>query len=537
MEATRILSGRLLGHAIGLLLFITVGMQETVWANNGDQGDGRYKNPILFSDYSDPDVIRVGETYYLVASSFHFMPGIPVLKSHDLVNWRIIAHVFPRLEADPRYDMIGGDRYAQGAWAPSIRFHNGRFYVYFPTPQEGIFMSSASSAEGPWTVPKAVLSGPGYEDPCPLWDDDGSAYLVHSRVGAGPLILHRMSADGTKVLDEGKVIVDDHSTLPTLEGPKLYKQNGYYYIFAPYGGVGKGSQAVLRSKSIYGPYEPRTVLEQGSTSVNGPHQGGYVETPSGQGWFLHFSQRGGYGRIVYLEPVQWKDDWPIMGKLVDGKMAGEPVDVWPKPDIDKAYSVEIPQTSDEFNTVGALGMQWEWNHNPKDQDWSLKDRPGFLRLKASSAPDLIHARNTLTQQMQYQNFELTTRIDVSLMKDGQRAGLAMFGVHPSWIGIEEHGGTKSISYGADGVETRVATFASDTVQLRMHVENEHVSFSYSTDDGRTFQHEGPVNRFMFSWWKASRPALFTFTTQPKGSSGSIDVDWVHCHPLVEIASN
>jgi len=346
-----------------------------------------------------------------------------------------------------------------------------------------------------------------------------------------------MSADGTKVLDEGKVIVDDHSTLPTLEGPKLYKQNGYYYIFAPYGGVGKGSQAVLRSKSIYGPYEPRTVLEQGSTSVNGPHQGGYVETPSGQGWFLHFSQRGGYGRIVYLEPVQWKDDWPIMGKLVDGKMAGEPVDVWPKPDIDKAYSVEIPQTSDEFNTVGALGMQWEWNHNPKDQDWSLKDRPGFLRLKASSAPDLIHARNTLTQQMQYQNFELTTRIDVSLMKDGQRAGLAMFGVHPSWIGIEEHGGTKSISYGADGVETRVATFASDTVQLRMHVENEHVSFSYSTDDGRTFQHEGPVNRFMFSWWKASRPALFTFTTQPKGSSGSIDVDWVHCHPLVEIASN
>jgi beta-xylosidase len=531
------LSGRLFVQAVSLFLWLAFAVQETACAKNGDQGDGHYKNPILFSDYSDPDVIRVGKTYYLVASSFHFMPGIPVLESHDLVNWRIIAHVFPRLETDRRYNMIGGDRYAQGAWAPSIRFHDGRFYVYFPTPQEGIFMSSAPSAMGPWTAPKAILAGPGYEDPCPLWDDDGNAYLVHSRVGAGPLILHRMSSDGTKVLDEGKVIVDDDSTLPTLEGPKFYKQNSYYYIFAPYGGVGKGSQAVLRSKNIYGPYESRTVLEQGNTGVNGPHQGGYVETPSGQGWFLHFSQHGGYGRILYLEPVQWKDDWPVVGRLVDGKMAGEPVDVWPKPDIDKAYSVETPQTSDEFDTAGSLGVQWEWNHNPKDQDWSLKERPGFLRLKASFAPDLIQARNTLTQQMQYQSFELTTQIDVSAMKDGQRAGLAMFGVHPSWIGVVEKGGAKSIRYVNDGVETRVATLTSNTVQLRMHVENEHVSYSYSIDDGRTFQHEGPANRFTFSWWKASRPALFTFSTQPNESSGWVDIDWVRCHPLAEISSH
>ncbi len=537
MKATRLLSSGLLIQVVGLALWAAFVEPEDAWAKDGDQGKGYYKNPILFSDYSDPDVIRVGETYYLVASSFHFMPGIPVLESHDLVNWRIIAHVFPRLEADPRYDMIGGDRYAQGAWAPAMRFHNGRFYVYFPTPQEGIFMSSAPSAKGPWTTPKVVLAGPGYEDPCPLWDDDGNAYLVHSRVGAGPLILHRMSPDGTKVLDEGKVIVDDHSTLPTLEGPKFYKKNGHYYIFAPYGGVGKGSQAVLRSKSIYGPYESRTVLEQGSTNVNGPHQGGYVETPGGQGWFIHFSQRGGYGRIVYLEPVQWKDGWPVIGKPNDGKMSGEPVDVWPKPETDSAYSTVTPQTSDEFNNSGSLGLQWEWNHNPNDKDWSLEERPGFLRLKASFAPDLIHARNTLTQQMQYENFELTTEIDVSPMKDGQRAGLAMFGVHASWIGIVDDGGKKSIYSVNDGVETRVATLAGDAVQLRMHVENEHVSYSYSVDGGRTFQHNGPTSRFIFSWWKASRPALFTFSTQANGPTGAIDVDWVRCHPLADIASH
>jgi beta-xylosidase len=354
-----------------LSLCFTSVLAKRVWAMSGDQENGLYRNPVLFSDYSDPDVIRVGDSYYLVASSFHFMPGIPVLESHDMVNWKIVAHVFPRLEIDPRYSMIGGDRYAQGAWAPSIRFHAGRFYVYFPTPEEGIFMSSAPSPKGPWTTPKAVLSGAGYEDPCPMWDDDGNAYLIHGRVGAGPLVLHRMSPDGTTVSKEGKTIVDNSVDLPTLEGPKLYKRNGYYYIFAPYGGVGKGSQAVLRSRNIYGPYESRTVLERGNTSVNGPHQGGYVETPNGEGWFLHFSQRGGYGRILYLEPVKWRDDWPLIGTPVKGSTAGEPVTLWQKPNTGRNDPTTTPQTSDDFGDTKELGLQWEWNHNPNDSKWSL----------------------------------------------------------------------------------------------------------------------------------------------------------------------
>ena len=521
---------------LGALLLSCISIATLVHAQ-GDEGNGKYRNPVLYSDYSDPDVIRVKDTYYLVSSSFHFMPGVPVLESHDLVNWKIIGHVFPRLDINPKYDMIGGNRYAQGAWAPSIRFHKGKFYVFFPTPEEGIFMSSAKSAKGPWTKPVAVVPGKGYEDPCPFWDDDGKAYLVHSRVGAGPLILHRMASDGTHVLDDGKVIADDPTLLPTMEGPKLYKRNGYYYIFAPFGGVGEGAQAVLRSQTIYGPYESRTVLEQGATSVNGPHQGGFVETVDGQGWFIHFSQRGGYGRIVYLEPVQWKDGWPVIGDPIAGTSAGQPVMEWSKPDVKKSYPIQTPQTSDEFAS-SVLGLQWEWNHNPDDSHWSLQERPGYLRLKAGFAPDLIHARNTLTQQMQYESFALTAHLDVSGMKNGEQAGLAMLGYRPASIAIVQANGKRRVvatrNDGTSVRETPLVVLTGNDIQLRMQVAHEEVSFSYSLDEGKSFQPAGPPSRFVFSWWKSARPALFTFNTQmaedaaPSGDAGHVDIDWVHC---------
>jgi beta-xylosidase len=495
-----------------------------------DQGNGTYRNPVLFSDYSDPDILRAGDKYYLVASSFHFMPGIPVLESHDLVNWRIVGHVFPKLDIDPRYNMVGGNRYGQGAWAPALRFHNGLFYVYFPTPQEGIFMSSAPSPAGPWTKPVAVIAGRGYEDPCPFWDDDGNAYLLHGRVGAGPLVLHHMSPDGEKVLDDGKVIVDDRKQLPTLEGPKLYRRGRYYYIFAPFGGVGTGSQAVLRATSLYGPWESRTVLTQGSTIVNGPHQGGYVQTQDGHDWFLHFSQRGGYGRIDYLEPMQWSDDWPVIGKPLSGTTAGEPVEIWAKPGVGKIWPIETPQTSDEFSGE-PLGLQWEWNHNPDDALWSLKTHRGFLRLKAAYAPDLINARNTLTEQMQHESFDLTTRIVVSGMKDGERAGLAMFGVRAAWIGVTQADGKRQIIFANSIGEDSVVELHVPAVLFRVHVAEEQASFSWSADDGRTFTPVGGLNRFYFSWWKAARPAIFNFNTDSSAADkGSIDVDWVHYVP-------
>lgn len=538
---------------VKLNLSIFAGLVVTllpVQAWQADLGDGTYKNPVLFSDYSDPDVIRVGSDFYMVSSSFHYMPGIPILKSPDLVNWTIIGHVFPRLDISPEYNLVNGDRYGKGAWAPAIRYHNNRFYVYFPTPQEGIFMTSAAKAEGPWDPIVTVIAKAGLEDPCPFWDDDGSAYLVHSLKGAGPLILHKMSPDGKTVLDDGKLIVSDKQNLPNLEGPKFYKRNGYYYILAPIRGVSGGWQAALRSKNIYGPYDYKILLTQGTTPTNGPHQGGYVETPSGQGWFLHFQSKGAYGRILHLEPVHWVDDWPLMGQpdpthddgysalppapdAVVGQNAGgpigQPVLTFKKPDTG-TFPVQVPQTSDEFNSP-ILGLQWQWNHNPDDQHWSLTERPGYLRLKALPAPELLRARNTLTQMLNDPALDATTSLDTTGMADGQQAGLCMISNPPGGIGVLRHDG-KCAVYSFSGKNQSTGPDLTQTaIQLRVHIENQTATFFYSLD-GSNFISFGQPLKLVFSWWKGARPGLYSFNTDPtlKDSSGVADFDWFHYEP-------
>ena len=502
-----------------------------------------YSNPILFADYSDPDVIRVDHDYYLVASSFHLSPGLPILHSRDLVHWRIIGHVLPRLDFAPQYDLSGpfalddtrskpvtGTRYGGGAWAPAIRHHAGKFYVYWPTPDEGIFMATAIRPEGPWSKPVRVIAGAGYEDPCPFWDDDGSAWLVHGRVGAGPLILHRMSADGTHVLDAGRVIVEDKKNLPVLEGPKLYKRHGWYYILAPMGGVDKGSEVALRSRGIRGPYDWRVVLRQGDTALAGPHQGGWIETPSGQGWFIHFNSTGAFGRIDYLEPVVWRDDWPIIGKPLPDGRAGEPVSSWPLPDTGSPPTHDRLQASDDFSSP-KLGLQWSWNHNPQDGAWSLGARPGFLRLNALSAQHLVTAKDTLTQILQGPSSRITARIDIAQMADGERAGLTLFGVRPSWIGIVRSRGVSRVTLASAGTETPGPAVRSNIILLRAIVSSaQTVRYAYSLDDGHNYvamRDAIPLARF--SWWKGSRPALFTYNV--RGTAGSIDIDWVQVdHP-------
>lgn len=501
------------------------------------QSDGQsYSNPILYADYSDPDVIRVGRDYYMVASSFHFSPGIPILHSRDLVNWSILGHVLPRLPFAPQYDMpgphsltdaiskpFGGTRYAGGVWAPAIRHHKGLFYVYWATPDEGVFMATARQAKGPWSKPVKVIDQPMLEDPCPFWDDDGQAWLVRSRHGAGPLILHRMSADGKTVLDDGVVIVEDKQKLPILEGPKLYKRNGWYYIFAPFGGVEKGAQVALRSRSIQGPYEAKTILAQGNTALEGPHQGGWVETPSGEGWFIHFNSTGAFGRITYLEPLKWVDDWPVVGDLLPGATVGQPVTRHAVPDTGAIKSSVRLQASDDFGSRN-LGPQWEWNHNPGDRAWSLAARPGFLRLVAQPTEHLVTARNTLTQILQGPSSRITTRIDISRMADGQRAGLTLFGVKPSWIGVVRENGKNCLALASAGEEQSGPTITANALELRAEVdERQMVHYSYSLD-GRSFRPMGDkIALARFSWWKGSRPSLFTFTRGRSG--GTVDIDW------------
>ena len=272
-----------------------------------DQGDGSYRNPVLCCDYSDPDVIRVGDTYYMTASSFNYVPGLPILTSADLVNWRLVNYALPNIP-EPGYEI---PRHACGVWAPAIRWHDGFFYIYYGMPDEGIYMVRAADACGQWDAPKLVRAGKGLIDPCPFWDDDGRAYVIHayanSRIGFKSRIgIFPMSADGTHAIGEDKFLFDGTANHPTIEGPKVYKQDGWYYIFAPAGGVATGWQTVLRSRRIDGEYEDRIVLRQGNSRVNGPHQGAWVTAADGSDWFIHFQSRGLYGRVTHLQPMAWQ---------------------------------------------------------------------------------------------------------------------------------------------------------------------------------------------------------------------------------------
>ena len=363
-----------------------------------DNGDGTYKNPIIYADYSDPDVCKVGEDFYMTSSSFNAIPGLPILHSKDLVNWELINHAL-QPNVDAHFDI---PQHGNGVWAPSIRYHKGMFYIYWGDPDRGIFMVKTNDPKGEWSAPVLVKKAYGNIDACPLWDDDGKVYLVHafahSRAGINSTLqVVQLTPDSGEIIDKGKIVIDGHEKYPTLEGPKFYKRNGFYYIFAPAGGVPTGWQTVFRSKNIYGPYESKIVLAQGDTPINGPHQGGLVELDNGESWFLHFQDVDEYGRIVHLQPVSWVDDWPVMGKDEDGDGTGDPVLTARKPMLN-GDGIKVPQTSDEFNG-SQLGLQWQWNANPKPHWYHLSD--GKLRLHAmpQKGSNLWTAPNILTQKL------------------------------------------------------------------------------------------------------------------------------------------
>jgi beta-xylosidase len=482
-----------------LALFGTVSARNDKVLTWGDQGDGTFKNPILKSDYSDPDILRHGDDFYLIASDFHFV-GMQVLHSKDLVNWKIIGQVFDRLDMASKYDEMKG--YSQGTWAPALRYHSGEFYVFVCTPNDGLFMWHAKKPSGPWSKTVTVKAIEKWEDPCPFWDDDGQAYLVHSHVGAGPLILHKMSADGTQLLDDGKEIYRGK----VAEGPKLYKRNGYYYISLPEGGVSTGWQAVLRSLNIYGPYERRQVFPPGS-----PHQGGWVELKNGETWFVSFKSTGYLGRICYLNPIRWEDDWPVFGDN------GQPVDIWKKPNVGKTYPIVHPQSSDEFDRK-TLSPTWQWNHNPVPEAWSLKARRGWLRLAARPAVDIAVARNTLTAKLWDSAGIIDVKMDTRLMQDGQRAGFAfMSGSNFGWIGVEQENGFRKILW--DQGEGPV--LGGDEVWFQ-GINSGDTGRLYYSLDGKTYIDTGKVFQMVFRFWKGGRIAIFSYGSD----GGSADFDYV-----------
>lgn len=467
-----------------------------------DQGDGNYRNPILYTDYSDPDAIRVGDDFFMIASSFSNVPSVPILHSKDLVNWKVINYVMERLPFE-RYDT---PQYGCGAWAPAIRFHEGLYYVFIPFPDEGIMMCTAEVPWGKWSEPHFIKQNAGWIDPCPFWDEDGTMYMVNgfakSRIGfKSALYVSPVRDEGaglTAFPDEGGFVYDGHATQPTIEGPKLYKRNGYYYIFAPAGGVKPGWQTVLRSKKILGPYEERIVLHQGNTEVNGPHQGAWVDTKSGEDWFLHFQDVGSAGRIIHLQPMHWVDDWPVIGVNEDENGCGEPAAVYRKPDVGAAYPIDAPDDSDFFEGE-SLGLQWQWNANPAKGWHSLGD--GVLRLYAQKQePGQLMAEmgNLLTQKWPAPEFLITACLHLDEMKDGDACGVLSLGKYCDNLLVRQENGARSLEQriekkGKKWTEesrTRLEAVEGDTLYLRMKVRNaERVSWEVSLD-GETYHAVG-----------------------------------------------
>lgn len=477
----------------------------------GDTGDGYYRNPVLLADYSDPDAIRVGDRYYMVASDFHFM-GMQVLESADLVNWKIISQIYSRLDL-PGWNENG--HYAGGSWAPSIRYHDGLFHVYFCTPDEGLFMSTASDPAGPWAPLHCVKPVYHWEDPCPFWDDDGQAYLGHSLWGAGPIIIHKMTPDGRELLDDGVTVYRG----PVAEGTKIHKWNGYYYLSIPEGGVGGGWQTILRSKNIYGPYERKVVLETGSTKVNGPHQGAIVDTPGGEWWFLHFQELDPLGRVVHLQPMRWEDGWPVVGEDFDGNGIGEPVPCWKKPAAHTGVR-ELPASSDDFRGEKP-GLQWQFNHNPEDDGWSLNRRKGFLALDGLEADSFRNARNTLTQKLMGYQGSYTVRLDMRDLADGQRAGLACMGGDNYCFGIRQTSGSRNLYFEKEGTVLDSLALAASEIWLRLSFDvnagEGGFSFLYSLD-GKRFERFGEAFTAHNGYWKGARPALYSYNTLKRGGT-------------------
>lgn len=533
---------------IAVCLFMTVGNLTTAFAQSNyvskvwvaDNGDGTYKNPILHADYSDPDAVRVGDDFYLVGSSFEDIPGLPVLHSKDLVNWKILGYALKR---QPPVDYYSKPRHGAGVWAPALRFHNGEFYLYYPDPDFGIYVMKAKNPAGPWTEPVLVEAGKGIIDPCPLWDDNGKTYLVHAYAGSRAgiksiIVVKQMNAEGTKTIDEGKLVYDGHEKDPTIEGPKIYKRNGYYYIFAPAGGVPTGWQLVLRSKSIYGPYERKIVMDQGSSPTNGPHQGAWITTQTGEDWFLHFQDKEAYGRIVHLQPMHWIKDWPVIGVDKDGDGKGEPVLVYRKPNVGKKYPVETPAESDEFNTMN-IGLQWQWMGNPKPT-WSFTNMMnGSLRLysdNTDSAVNLWGAPNVLLQKFPAEEFMVTTKFTFkpnSARLENEKAGLTVMGFSYANISLKSktdgiylvYTVCKDADHGKAEKETVLLKTQDTTLFARVKVrKGGKCLFSYSFD-GNNFTEAGEEFTAEVGRWIGARVGIFCTRQIQINDSGFADFDW------------
>lgn len=523
-----------------LISIVTVFAQQKDTVSNtwvADNGDGSYKNPILHSDYSDPDVIRVGNDYYMTASSFNYVPGLPILHSKDLVNWKLINYA---LKKQPPFDVFDKVQHGNGVWAPCIRYHNKEFYIFYPDPDYGIYMVKTKNPHENWSNPLLIKEGKGIIDPTPLWDDDGKVYLAYafagSRAGIKSLLaICTLNSEATKANDDDVMIIDGHEEESTIEGPKFYKYKGYYYIFAPAGGVATGWQTVLRSKNIYGPYEKKRVMDQGKTAINGPHQGAWVQTQTGEDWFFHFQDKGAYGRIVHLQPMKWKNNWPIIGADEDNNGIGQPVTVFKKPNVGKQFPIITPPDSDEFND-SKLGLQWQWHANPQIY-WGFPTSMGhftmYCRPKPEDSKNIYNVSNLLLQKFPSETFTATTKMTFNARFDGEQVGFLIMGLDYSYLKIERLNGQlflsqvicKNADKNMEEQEIDKINLKSNTIYLQAEVKTGGVVvFSYSTNG---IQYEKIGNDFASreGKWIGAKIGYLALRNGSINDAGSVDIDW------------
>ena len=560
--------------ALSVAAMAQSGYKSQVWSP--DNGDGTFTNPVINADYSDPDVCvgASGEDFYLTASSFSHLPGLPILHSKDLVNWQIVNHA---IKALPPYDRYNVPQHGNGVWAPSIRYNqnNQLYYIYWGDPDLGVFVTTAKDPEGEWTEPKCIISGKGMIDTCPLWDEDGRCYLVNGWANSrcqfnSVLTVREMTPDGMQAISDPVIVFDGNGTNDrTSEGPKFYKRDGWYWIMNPAGGVPIGHQLAMRSRSPFGPYESKTVLAQGDTNINGPHQGAWVHLKSGEDWFLHFQDKEAYGRVVWLEPVKWIDGWPAMGEKVGkvkayGKLekyCGQPVLTYKKPKVNVPVNVPVnPVESDEFNTT-TLGRQWQWNAN-YDQTYGMPTPYGYYRVfchrQSADYKNMWEAGNLLLQKTPADNFTATAKLEVTAKDEDQYGGITVFGMDYSALVLRRVGDEfqlqqitckKADKGGAEDIKV-LKTFkpsAADKVDyqpalhrqmyLRLNVKyiggknsdgtnkhEAHVQFAYS-EDGKKFHDCGDVFTMRQGKWVGAKVGILAAEKAGKKVRGWVDVDW------------
>jgi len=510
----------------------------------GDQGDGTYKNPILNADYPDVDIEQVGDTYYMITSTMHYAPGMTLLESKDIVNWRLIGHVFDKLTWEPKYNFDSMSGYAKGVWAGDIAYHQGKWYCYFIDYTSGLYMSSADRIDGKWTEAKLMLSKTRWTDPTVYWDEqEKQAYLLcnfgrEDNSHINHLRMFKMSWDGERLLDQGKLVYKGRGA----EAAKIYKINGEYYIFLAQWIEGDRKQLVLRGKSIYGPFEKRIVMEKVPGALRSTCQGALLEAPDGSWWLTHqlvqhrevipghgagpTTKRSYEGRSQWLVPVKWQEGWPVVGADPDGNGIGNTVAGARKPIV--GYPINAPQTDDEFDSA-ELSPQWQWNHNPRDERWSLSERPGWLRLKANvpiGEGGFWNASNTLSQRLMGKGKgEITCKVDISAMKPGQQAGLMRHSGQYVLLGISVGKlGVKRIVFNNNGKIKVGPVIKEDVIWYRTKNAGRRAWYEYSLD-GKNFERFGEKFQLQFGRWRGDRPGFYCWNSIK--ADGHIDIDYFH----------